>query len=159
TAPDSDGEESDPAPRADATSRTSFDLPALDDLLSGGLTQATTTVVIGSGGTGKTLLGLHFALAGVRAGEPVVFLGFHENRRQLLLKADAFNLGQDFRAAIRPGGGLTLLHYPPVELDADALADQLLRALDRTGARRLVVDSIAVIERAVGEGSTPRRVQ
>jgi circadian clock protein KaiC len=159
TAPNPPGEDSTFDPGADATDRASFDLPALDELLSGGLTQATTTVVIGSGGTGKTLLGIHFALAGIRAGEPVVFLGFHEDRRQLLLKADAFNLGQDFRAAIQPGGGLTLLHYPPVELDADALADQLLSALDRTGARRLVVDSIAVIERAASEGSTPRRVQ
>ncbi len=115
--------------------------------------------MIGSGGSGKTLLGLHFALAGVRAGEPVVFLGFHEDRRQLLLKADAFNLGQELRAALAPGGGLTLLHYPAVELDADALADQLLGALDGTGARRLVIDSIAVVERAVSEGSSPRRVQ
>jgi len=89
----------------------------------------------------------------------VVFVGFHENRRQLLLKADAFNLGTELRAALAPGGGLTMLHYPAVELDADALADQVLAALDRTHARRLVIDSIAVVERAVSEGSGPRRVQ
>jgi circadian clock protein KaiC len=139
--------------------RTNFDLPALDTLLDGGLTTATTTIAIGSGGTGKTLLGLHFALAGVRAGQPVVLMGFHEDERQLLLKADAFNLGQDLRAALAPGGGLTLLHYPAVELDADVLADDLLVALDRTRARRLVIDSIAVVERSVRESSGPQRVQ
>jgi circadian clock protein KaiC len=141
------------------TERATFDLPALDVLVGGGLTRTTATMVIGSGGTGKTLLGLHFALAGIAAGEPVVFLGFHENQRQLLLKADAFNLGQALRGALAPGGGLTLIHMPPVELEADALADRLLNTLDRTGARRLVVDSIAILERAVAEGSTPRRVQ
>jgi circadian clock protein KaiC len=145
-------------PQRAPLARTSFDLPALDALLSGGLTHATTTVVIGSGGTGKTLLGLHFALAGVRAGETVVFLGFHEDRRQLLAKADTFNLGQELRTALLPNGRLTLLHYPPVELDADSLADHLLATLDRTGAQRLVVDSIAVVERAVSDGSTMRRV-
>ena len=136
--------------------RATFGLPALDALLSGGFTRATTTLLIGSGGTGKTLLALHFALAGVRAGEPVVFLGFHEERHQLLLKADAFDLGPALRAAIAPGGGLTLLHRPPVELEADALADELLATLDRTGAQRLVVDGIAVLERSVSEEGSVR---
>jgi circadian clock protein KaiC len=54
---------------------------------------------------------------------------------------------------------LTLLHWPPVEIAADALADQLLATLDHTRAQRLVVDSISVIERAVAEGSDVHRVQ
>jgi circadian clock protein KaiC len=139
--------------------RATFGLPALDALVGGGLTRATTTMVIGSGGTGKTLLGLHFALSGVRAGEPVVFMGFHEEQHQLQQKADAFNLGPALRAALAPGGGLTLLHTPAVEIAADALVDTVLAALDQTRAQRLVVDSIAVIERAVAEGSTVHRVQ
>ena len=138
--------------------RASFDLPEFDALLGGGLTRKTVTLVIGSPGTGKTLLGLHFALAGVRAGEPVVFLGFHETRRELQLKASAFDLGPELQSALAPAGGITLLRHPPVELDPDALADELLNALDRTGARRLVVDSIAALERAVTETSDDRRV-
>jgi circadian clock protein KaiC len=138
--------------------RATFDLPELDALLGGGLTRETGTLVVGSPGAGKTLLGLHFALAGVRAGEPALVLGFHETRRQLLLKAETFDLGPRLRAALAPGGGLTVLRRAPVELDPDVLADDLLAALDRTGARRLVVDSIAELERAVGEGADARRV-
>ena len=156
---EAEAERADAPPEAGAGGgRATFGLPALDALLGGGLTTASTTLLIGSGGTGKTLLGLHFALAGARAGEPTVFLGFHEERHQLLRKADAFALGAQLRAALAPGGGLTLLHRPPVELEADALAGELLAALDRTGARRLVVDSVAVLERAVGEGSGTGRV-
>ncbi len=140
-------------------SRVPFDLPALDAILSGGLTRATNTLVIGSLGTGKTLLGLHFALAGARRGEPALFLGFRESYRQLLLKTNPFTLGQEFRATLAPGGGLTLLRWPPVELNADILATELLAALDRTGAKRLVVDSITELERAAIESGDPRRVE
>ena len=138
--------------------RASFGLPELDAILGRGLARNTATLVIGGLGTGKTLLGLHFALDGVGSGEPTVYLSFRENREQLLRKADPFDLGPRLRAALAPGGGLTLVRRAPVELDVELLADELLAALDRTGARRLVIDSIAEWERAVGEGSDPRRV-
>ena len=130
-----------------------FGLPELDAILGGGLTHATPTLVLGSPGTGKTLLGLHFALAGVAAGEPVVFLGFQETRAELLIKANAFDLGLRLRRALAPDGLFTLLRQPPVERDADILADELLAALDRTGARRLVVDTVSGLERTVRETS------
>jgi len=136
--------------------RASFGLEELDRLLGGGLTRETITVVAGSLGTGKTLLALHFALAGVRREEPVLFLGFRENLRQLLLTADTFDLG--LREALAPGAGLTLLRLPPVELDPDVLANRLITTLDNIGARRLVIDSVTELERGVLRGGDPGRV-
>jgi circadian clock protein KaiC len=49
--------------------RAIFGIPELDALLGGGLTRGTSTLIVGSIGTGKTLLSLHFALAGALAGE------------------------------------------------------------------------------------------
>lgn len=138
--------------------RAPIGIPALDALLGGGLTRNTITLVAGSMGTGKTLLGLHFALAGVQAGEPVVFLGFRETADQLALKGAIVDGGAALRDALAPRGMLTLLHVPPVELDPDVVADHLLGALDRTGARRLVIDSLAELERAVSASSDARRV-
>jgi KaiC/GvpD/RAD55 family RecA-like ATPase len=46
------------------TSRHTTGLPALDDLLGGGLIPGTLTVVLGATGIGKTQLGLQFAHAG-----------------------------------------------------------------------------------------------
>lgn len=142
-----------------ADGRATLDLPELDKLLNGGLTPVTPTLVLGSPGTGKTLLGLQFALAGVRAGECGVLLSFHETRDELLRKADAFDLGQRLRRALEPGGGLTLLRQPPVERDPDILADALLAAVDRTGARRLIVDSLMVLERALQQTGDGGRVE
>jgi len=141
----------------DTEAKAAFDLPQLDALLDGGLTPATPTLLLGSSGTGKTLLSLYFVLAGLRVGEPAVFLGFHETPRELMRKADGFNLGQQLRDALEPGGGLTLLRQPPVERDPDIVADQLLAALDRSGASRLVVDSMAVLQRAVQRGGDANR--
>jgi circadian clock protein KaiC len=105
-------------------------------------------MVAGGFGMGKTLLALHFVMEAVRAGEPAVFLGFHETEQQLRYKATLFSLGPEVQAALAPGGGLTLLRYAPVELRADIVANELLEALERTGARRVAVDSIAELERA-----------
>jgi len=140
-----------------SATRVSSGVPVLDTLLGGGFNRATTTLIAGSLGVGKTFLGLHFALAGLRAGESVVFVGFRETEEQLLLKADVLADGATLRAALEPDGGLTFLQWPPVELDPDIVADEILATLDRTGARRLVVDSVAELERAAS-ALDPRRV-
>lgn len=142
----------------DLEGRAAFGLPELDVLLNGGLTRQTSTLVLGSLGTGKTLLALHFALAGIAAAEPVVYLGFRETRGQLLQRADAFELGARLRAALEPGGGLTLRHLDPVELNPDIVAHELLEGLDAGHARRLVIDSITELERAVAASEDQRRV-
>lgn len=139
--------------------RAGFGLPDLDALLGGGL--AGTTTLLGGGlGTGKTLLGLHFALSGVAEGAPVVLVSFRDSRRELHRLAAPFGLESRLQAALEPGGGLTLLDVdvPPVELDPDVLADQLLEILAETGARRLVVDSAVDLERAVAMSSGRERV-
>jgi circadian clock protein KaiC len=128
--------------------RASFGLPELDALLDGGLVRDTSTLLAGSVGVGKTAMALHFALAGARAGEPTIYLSFRETIAQLLLRADAFALGPELRRAAADGGTLTFLRFAPIELDPDIMADQLLAVLDRTAARRLVIDSILELERA-----------
>ncbi len=138
--------------------RVTFGLKELDGLLGGGLTRQTSTLLTGSLGTGKSLLALQFALAGVSNGEPTLFLGFRETGEQLIQKADAFALGERLRTALAAGGGLTLQRWEPVEVDPDRVAMELLAALERTGARQVVVDSIAELERAVAESSGAARV-
>lgn len=151
-------EGADATPPVSDPGRAPFGLPGLDAILGGGPARDTRTLVVGGPGTGKTMLGLHFALAGVAAGEPTVLVSLRESRRQLVRIGLPFAFAPALRGALVPGGGLTLLRRPAVELDIEPLADDLLATLDRTGARRLVIDSVAEWMRAVGEGSDPRRI-
>jgi circadian clock protein KaiC len=139
--------------------RAAFDLPELDAMLRGGIPTNTCTLLAGSLGTGKTLLATHFALAGARAGEKTVFLGFREDREQLLLEASPFAIGAELERELRPGGMITFLEVPPIKLNADIVADRLLAEIDRTGATRLVVDSIAELERTIARGLDPARLE
>jgi circadian clock protein KaiC len=144
---------------AGAAARAAFGLPVFDALLEGGLTRGTSTLLMGHLGVGKTLLGLQFAIAGALAGEPTVFLGFRETYEQLALNVLPFSLGQRLEQTLAPPGPVHLVRWPPVELQADVVADHLLALLDEVGARRLVVDSIAELERAAAENADPARVE
>jgi circadian clock protein KaiC len=123
------------------------------------LPRATSTLLAGSLGTGKTLLALNFALAGIRAGERVVFLGFRESRAQLALAANAFDIGPDIAHALQSEEDLVFLEMPPIKVNPDILGDRLLAELDRTGAQRLIVDSIAELERGIVRSGDPQRLE
>ncbi|CAO3439540.1 hypothetical protein [Azospirillum doebereinerae] len=127
-----------PAPPLD-TAFVSSGLPKLDRMLRGGFAAGSATLLVGPSGTGKTIASLHFA--GTATPEnPCLFLGFYESPERLRRKASG--IGVDL-AALEATGALRLHWRSPAELLVDEVARWLLDELERTGARRLVVDGIA----------------
>ena len=118
-------------------------MPELDTLTSGGPRSGSITLVAGAVGTGKTLAGLQFIMAGASKGEKGLFVGFRETYRQLLDKARFFNL--DLEGAVR-AGRVEIIWHPPVDLDVDQVAWEVIQAVDRFAPRRLVIDSITEIQ-------------
>lgn len=127
--------------------RESTGVPALDALLGGGLNAGTATLVAGSPGVGKTLLGLHYAADGARRGEPTLVVNMVESAAQLRAEARAF--GMDLAGA-EADGSLRVLALPSYDLEADCVALLIAEDVERRGVRRLVIDSVADLERAVG---------
>jgi circadian clock protein KaiC len=138
--------------------RASFGLPELDALLSGGLNRTSSTLLTGSLGTGKTLTALHFIVAGVRAGESAVLLSLREREEQLRLFTEPFAIGAEFSASVE-SGAVTLLEALPIKVNPDVIADHLLNVLDATKATRLVIDSVAELERALVRSGDSSRLE
>jgi len=126
-------------PLIDLTDRVTTGVPGLDALLRGGLPRASTTIVEGGTGTGKTLVGLHFLLEGARRGEPGILFTLEETPGQIRALTKTF--GWDV-ARLEAQDRLVINYTSPVELLTDRFLDEALRLIAQTGARRVVLDSI-----------------
>ena len=118
----------------------------LDEMLGGGLDRSTLTLVVGTPGSGKTLLGLAFLGAGAEAGEAGLMLGYHETPEALIGKGEGAGL------PIRRGvaDGKIHLHWKaPAELLADEEIGRLLALVEEHGIRRVVIDALEDVRQAV----------
>jgi len=126
----------------DSSSETpvSSGIASLDALLAiGGVPMASSTVAIGSTGTGKTTMGLQFLHAS-SVEEPGLHLSFFEGPDRLRSKARS--LGLDLEA-LEAAGAVELMWQSPGEALLDEIADRLLAAVARRGVRRLVIDGLS----------------
>jgi circadian clock protein KaiC len=111
----------------------------LDAMLGGGWPRASTTIVQGGTGTGKTLLGLQFLLAGARRGEAGIVFLLEETPDQV--RGFAQSLGWDLRL-LEDSGLLTLSYCSPVELSPDRFLDRARADVERLAVRHAVLDSL-----------------
>ena len=116
-----------------------FEIPALDSMLEGGLRRSSTTALVGAPGSGKTLLGLSFLTAGARRDERGLYFGFFEPTSAMQRRADAVGLELTTHVS---EGRIAMISRSPRAAVADALAEQLFAAIRERGVRRLFVDSL-----------------
>src|SRR5215212_8901287 len=125
---------------------------ALDTMLGGGLLPFSSTLVMGTPGSGKTLLGVSFLMEGASRGERGLLSGFHETEDDLI--TTSARIGLDLRGAIA-AGRIRVLWDPPLELSADAWAWRLLAAVDEHRPERVFIDALTDIQRFI---SSPQRM-
>jgi circadian clock protein KaiC len=137
-------------------------IPGLDQITGGGLPRGRVTLVAGSAGAGKTLLGLEFLVAGARDyGEPGVLVSFEESEAKVTLNVRS--LGFDLDQLRRDGLLVThSFHVDPSEIvaagefDFEPLFAILDDSIKRVGAKRVVLDTIEVLFGAFGDDSIVR---
>jgi circadian clock protein KaiC len=115
-----------------------------DAMLGGGIPARSVTMLIGPSGTGKTSIGLQF-LANSSAEEPGLLFGFYETPVQIAAKARMFPA---FGRALE-AGHIEIAWQPPAERLLDLLGDRMLEAVRRRNVRRLLIDGLAGLRRAL----------
>jgi circadian clock protein KaiC len=125
--------------------RLGFGSPSLDTMMRGGPLAHSCTMLLGTPGSGKTLLGLQFLAAGARQGEPGLYFGFDEPPEWLQSKADGIGLDLSRHVAAQR---IELLWQTPLDSLLDALAAQLLAQVRARQVRRLFIDGLSGLEHA-----------
>lgn len=77
--------------------------------------------------------------------EPGIIFGFYEESRRL--ERRAASIGLDLGALVE-SGAVEVMHFPPTEQLVDELAELMLAAVKRKGAKRLFVDGVDGFQQA-----------
>jgi circadian clock protein KaiC len=129
--------------------RLCFGIPELDKMLGGGVREGDSVLVAGSSGTGKSVLATQFIAEGIRQGEPGIVAVFEERPQAYAERAST--LGLDLETP-QKDGKLEILYLRPLDLSVDETMHSILNAVQRIGAKRLVIDSLAGFEMALSPG-------
>lgn len=126
--------------------RLSTGIAELDKMMAGGIPEGDSIMVAGASGTGKSILCTQFIAEGLRQGEAAIIAVFEERPEEYISRASSFGL--DLKT---PGQSdkLEIIYLRPLDLTVDEALHEIMGAVKRVGAKRLVIDSLAGFERAL----------
>jgi len=131
----------------DPTSRVATGIPGLDELLNGGYYVASTTLVVGISGAGKSVMALQFVAEGARRGERSLMITLDEPPAQVLRNAQS--IGIDLQSLI--DRRLAHLWYePPQEFEIDRHFAQIEAIVEDFKPQRVVIDSLSTYGSSLG---------
>lgn len=121
--------------------RVSTGVPDLDKMIEGGFKAGTSTLVAGMAGSGKTILGFHFLMEGVKKGENAMYLTFEEEKEKLY--NDMLGFGWDLEKYEKEGK-FVFLRYSPEQVkkvlsEGGGIIETII---SKYKIKRLVIDSI-----------------
>ncbi len=129
--------------------RISCGIHELDEMCGGGLYRDTIALLTGPMGAGKTVTCLHYAAAGVDAGQRCLYYTFDETREQLVRNATGWGLDLE---GMEASGRLQVVAEYPEMASLDDHFIRLRHAIDEFEPDRVVIDSLSAVERI----ATPR---
>ena len=111
----------------------------IDALLGGGLELGSSTLIMGPAGVGKSTLAMQYAVAAANRGERAALFIFDESRRSLLKRSSGIgmNLAEPLKNEL-----ITAQQVDPAELAPGEFANLVREAVEKHGARTVIIDSL-----------------
>ncbi|MDQ6831644.1 MAG: AAA family ATPase [Gemmatimonadota bacterium] len=129
-----------------STRRLLTGVPGLDDMMNGGVPEGDVLLLTGPAGSGKTTFATQFVSQGLKEGESCVVAVFEEFPEAYLARAKTLPI--DFGEMIS-ADRLAVIYLRPLDLSVDEMLAEIMTAVRRTGATRVVIDSLSGFEIAL----------
>jgi circadian clock protein KaiC len=126
--------------------RLSIGIAELDTMLNGGIPAGDSVLVSGPSGSGKSVIAAEFIAEGLRRGESAIIAVFEERPPEYIERAASFGLTMEKSLK---DGKLNIIYLRPLDLSVDETVRTILDTVNKTGAKRIVLDSIAGFELAL----------
>jgi circadian clock protein KaiC len=125
--------------------RLSTGVKGLDDMLGGGIPAGYSVLLAGPSGSGKSVLAAGFISDGASHGEPGIIAVFEKRPNEYSQDSP---MGRRFDRFVREGK-VAILQTRPLDLSIDEMLNEIVDAIHRFKARRVVIDSLSGFELAL----------
>jgi circadian clock protein KaiC len=115
-------------------------VPHLDEMLGGGLPIGYSVLIAGPSGSGKSILAAAFLAEGARCGERGILAAFEQNPKRSRTSAIV---------SLIKNGTVSVIDNRSSDLSTDEILTLLMHDIRRTGAKRVVIDSLSGFELAI----------
>jgi circadian clock protein KaiC len=129
-----------------ARERLSIGVKGLDEMLGGGIPAGYSVLVAGPSGSGKSVLATQFITEGARQDEPGIIAVFEKRPGEHAQGGPTS--GERFDRLVRDRK-VGIIHTRPLDLSIDEMLHEIVEAIHRLKARRLVIDSLSGFELAL----------
>jgi circadian clock protein KaiC len=129
-------------PFAASEERIFSGIPGLDERIGNGFIRGTTSAIMGPTGTAKSTFAFRYIAEGVKKGEAGIFYSLEDSADGIRMMAK----GYGYDTTELENDGLSILVGSPWNDSPDALIANLAASIERTKAKRLVIDGLSAFE-------------
>ena len=130
------------------TEKSSIGIPEFDEMLGGGVFKASSNLIGGPSGTGKSVLCAHFIINALENKEACLYVSFEEAREQLIRNAK--NFGWDFEEYEKQGL-LEMRCISPAEKFTEEHLMDIKNIVEQKKIKCCVVDSLSAVSNYYSE--------